>query len=60
MKETARFNRAYDVVLESLEKKGITVVNELSVPIAQREHLMDYFLSERPAAPDADSVEGEF
>ncbi|MGI9243590.1 MAG: polyphosphate kinase 1, partial [Verrucomicrobiales bacterium] len=46
VKETAQFNRAYDAALEGLEKKGITVVDELSVPLAQREHLMDYFLSE--------------
>ena len=46
VKETTRFNRAYDSLLEDLESEGIVVVDELSVPLAQREHLMDYFLSE--------------
>ena len=46
VKESERFNAAYATVLEKLEKEGIEVVDELSVPIAQREHLLEYFLSE--------------
>ena len=46
VKEAARFNKVYEAVLEKLEDKGIVVVDELSVPMAQRPHLMDYFLSE--------------
>jgi len=43
--EAKRFNKAYAKVLEALEDEGIQVVNELSVPMAQREHLMGYFTS---------------
>lgn len=43
--EAKRFNQAYADVLEAMEDAGIQVVDELSVPVAQREHLMDYFLS---------------
>ena len=46
VRETAEFNKAYENVLEKLEGKGIFVVDELSLPLAQREHLMEYFLSE--------------
>lgn len=46
VKEAKRFNRAYDGVLEALGRKDIMVVDELSVPLEQRDHLMRYFLSE--------------
>ena len=46
VKEGERFNRAYDSVLEALEEEGITVVDELSVPLDQRDQLMEYFTSE--------------
>ncbi|MFT5105388.1 MAG: polyphosphate kinase, partial [Verrucomicrobiales bacterium] len=45
VKEAIHFNKAYEAVLEELAKEGIEVVDELSVPLEQREDLMEYFLS---------------
>ena len=45
VKETKRFNKTYSKILGELEKEGIEVVDELSVPLEQREDLMEYFIT---------------
>ena len=46
VKEARRFNLAYENVLEALADRGIRVVDDLSVPLELRDHLMKYFLTE--------------